>query len=79
MPPGVLLLTGWERSNLGPALKEHGALVGPDPYPEQHFFERSDNYALGIAGGGSAYRGGMGNAADYHQPDDDMDHSISRL
>ena len=33
MPKGTLLFTGWERSNLGPALKEHGALVGPDPYP----------------------------------------------
>ena len=37
MPKGVLLLTGWDRSNLGPELKAHGALVGPDPYPEQHF------------------------------------------
>ena len=30
MPSGVLLLTGWERSNLGPTLKAHGALLGPD-------------------------------------------------
>jgi len=46
MPPGVLLFTGWERSNLGPTLKAHGALLGPDPYPEQHFFVRSANYDL---------------------------------
>jgi len=50
MPKGVLLLTGWERSNLGPALKEHGALLGPDPYPEERYFERSDNYALALKG-----------------------------
>ncbi len=50
MPKGVLLLTGWERSNLGPTLKDHGALLGPDPYPEQHFFQRSDNYSLALKG-----------------------------
>jgi hypothetical protein len=74
MPPGVLLLTGWERSNLGPALKEHGALVGPDPYPEQHFFERSDNYALALQGVVAHTAAGWGTPPTYHQPDDDMDH-----
>ena len=63
MPPGVLLLTGWDRSNLGPALKEHGALLGPDPYPEQHFFERSDNYALALDGVVAHTAAGMGYAA----------------
>lgn len=47
---GVLLFTGWDRSNLGPTLRAHGALLGPDPYPDQHFFERSDNYALALKG-----------------------------
>jgi aminopeptidase YwaD len=74
MPPGVLLLTGWERSNLGPALKEHGALVGPDPYPEQHFFERSDNYALALQGVVAHTAAGWGTPPTYHQPNDDMDH-----
>lgn len=74
MPPGVLLLTGWERSNLGPALKEHGALVGPDPYPEQHFFERSDNYALALQGVVAHTAAGWGTPPTYHQPSDDMDH-----
>jgi len=74
MAPGVLLLTGWERSNLGPALKEHGALVGPDPYPEQHFFERSDNYALALQGVVAHTAAGWGTPPTYHQPNDDMDH-----
>lgn len=74
MPPGVLLLTGWDRSNLGPALKQHGALLGPDPYPEQHFFERSDNYALALKGVIAQTAGGWGTPPTYHQPSDDMAH-----
>jgi aminopeptidase YwaD len=74
MPPGVLLLTGWDRSNLGQALKEHGALLGPDPYPEQHFFERSDNYSLALAGVVAHTAGGWGTPPTYHKPNDDMAH-----
>jgi hypothetical protein len=74
MPPGVLLLTGWDRSNLGPALKEHGALLGPDPYPEQHFFERSDNYALALKGVVAHTAAGWGTPPTYHQPSDDLSH-----
>ena len=74
LPKGVLLFTGWERSNLGPTLKEHGALVGPDPYPEEHFFERSDNYALAKKGVVAHTAAGWGTVPTYHQPDDDMEH-----
>jgi aminopeptidase YwaD len=74
MPKGVLLMTGWERSNLGPVLKQHGALVGPDPYPEQHFFERSDNYALALKGIVAHTAAGWGVVPTYHQPDDDLAH-----
>lgn len=74
MPSGVLMLTGWDRSNLGPALKEHGALLGPDAYPEQHFFERSDNYALALKGVVAHTAGGWGTPPTYHQPSDDMAH-----
>jgi len=74
MPPGVLLLTGWERSNLGPTLKEHGALVGPDPYPEQHYFERSDNYALALKGVVAHTAAGWGDPPTYHRPTDDLAH-----
>ncbi|WP_109488951.1 M28 family peptidase [Occallatibacter savannae] len=74
MPAGILMLTGWERSNLGPTLKEHGALLGPDPYPEQHFFERSDNYALALQGVVAHTAGGWGTPPTYHRPDDDLQH-----
>jgi aminopeptidase YwaD len=74
MAKGVLLLTGWERSNLGPALKEHGALLGPDPYPEEHFFERSDNYALALKGVVAHTAAGWGTPPTYHQADDDLQH-----
>ena len=74
MPKGVLLFTGWERSNLGPTLKEHGALLGPDPYPEQHFFERSDNYALALKGVVAHTAAGWGTPSTYHQPNDDLAH-----
>ncbi len=74
MPKGVLLLTGWERSNLGPTLKEHGALLGPDPYPEQHFFQRSDNYSLALLGVVAHTAAGWGTVPTYHQPNDDLAH-----
>lgn len=74
MPKGVLLLTGWERSNLGPTLKAHGALLGPDPYPEQHFFERSDNYSLALMGVVAHTAAGWGTVPTYHRPDDDLAH-----
>jgi len=74
MPKGVLLLTGWERSNLGPTLKAHGALLGPDPYPEEHYFERSDNYALALKGLVAHTAAGWGSPPTYHQPSDDIEH-----
>jgi hypothetical protein len=74
MSKGVLLLTGWDRSNFGPTLKEHGALLGPDPYPEQHFFERSDNYALALQGVVAHTAAGWGTPPTYHKPDDDLAH-----
>jgi hypothetical protein len=74
MPKGVLMFTGWERSNLGPALREHGALVGPDPYPEQRFFERSDNYQLALQGVVAHTAAGWGTVPTYHQVTDDLAH-----
>ena len=74
MPKDTLLLTGWERSDLGPMLKAHGAKLGPDPYPEQHFFERSDNYQLALDGVVAHTAAGYGTPSTYHQPDDDLAH-----
>src|SRR5437773_109418 len=48
--PHTLWLTGYERSNLGPALKVFGARLVADPHTEQSFFRRSDNYVLALKG-----------------------------
>ena len=74
MPKNTLLFTGWERSNLGPTLRDHGALLGPDPYPEQHFFERSDNYQLALQGVVAHTAAGWGTTPTYHQLNDDLAH-----
>ena len=74
MPKGTMLLTGWDRSNLGPTLKEHGGMLGADPYPEQHFFERSDNYQLALEGVVAHTAAGWGTPPTYHQPSDDLAH-----
>ena len=74
MPKDTLLLTGWERSNLGPTLRDHGAMLGPDPYPEQHFFERSDNYSLALEGVVAHTAAGWGTPPTYHQLNDDLAH-----
>lgn len=72
--PGALMLTGWERTNLGPALKAHGALIGPDPYPEQHFFQRSDNYQLALRGVVAQTVSAWPLTPTYHSPSDDLAH-----
>jgi len=72
--PGALMLTGWERSNLGPALKAHGALIGPDPYPQQRFFQRSDNYQLALSGVVAQAVTAWALTPTYHSPTDDLAH-----
>ena len=74
MPKDTLMLTGWERSNLGPMLRDHGARVGPDPWPEQNYFQRSDNYQLALKGVVAHTASGWGATPTYHQPNDDLDH-----
>jgi len=72
--PGALMLTGWERSDLGPALKAHGALIEPDPYPEQHFFQRSDNYQLALSGVVAQTVTAWPLTPTYHSASDDLAH-----
>jgi aminopeptidase YwaD len=72
--PDELMLTGWERSNLGPTLAAHGARIGPDPYPEENFFQRSDNYQLALKGVVAQTVGGWPIPPTYHQPTDDLAH-----
>lgn len=70
----TLWLTGWERSNLGPALAEHGAKLKADKRPEEHFFMRSDNYVLAKKGVVAQTVSSYGMHKDYHQPSDDLAH-----
>ena len=69
-----LWLTGWERSNLGPALAAHGAKLLADTRPEKHFFMRSDNYVLAKKGVVAQTVSSYGLHADYHEPSDDLAH-----
>lgn len=72
--PGFLMLTGWDRSTLGPTLAAHGAKVGPDPYPEQHFFQRSDNYQLALQGVIAHTVSAWPIPPTYHAASDDLAH-----
>jgi Zn-dependent M28 family amino/carboxypeptidase len=72
--PDQLWLTGYERSNLGPELARHGAKLVADPHPEQHFFQRSDNYALAKQGVIAHTVSSFGLHKDYHRPSDDVQH-----
>lgn len=65
-----MMLTGFERSNLGNLLRSKGALLSPDPYPEQHFFERSDNYELALEGVVAHTVSGWPTTPVYHQVSD---------
>lgn len=69
-----LWLSGWELSNLGPTLAKHGAPLVADPHPEQHFFRRSDNYALARQGIVAQTVSSYGLGPYYHQPSDDLAH-----
>ena len=72
VPAGTLWLTGFDRSNLGPELAKHGAHLVNDPHPTQHFFQRSDNYALATQGIVAQSVSSFGLHKDYHQPSDEL-------
>jgi hypothetical protein len=71
--PKTLMLTGWERSNLGPALATRGAEIGPDLYPQQNFFRRSDNYQLALKGVVAQTISAWPLPPTYHQPTDTIE------
>jgi hypothetical protein len=70
----TLWLTGWERSNLGPALAAHGAKLVADPHSAENFFARSDNFVLAKDGVVAQTISSYGLHKDYHQPSDDLAH-----
>ena len=70
LPTGHLMMTGYERSNFGEILKKNGALISADPYPEEHFFQRSDNYSLALKGIVAHTVSGWAVVPTYHQPTD---------
>jgi Zn-dependent M28 family amino/carboxypeptidase len=74
VPQDTLWLTGWKRTNLGPALAQHGAHLVADPHPAEHFFQRSDNYVFAKQGVIAQTVSSYGLHSDYHQPSDDLAH-----
>jgi Zn-dependent M28 family amino/carboxypeptidase len=70
LPVNTLMMTGFDKSDFGETMKAHGALVTGDPYPDQHFFERSDNYALALTGVVAHTVSGWAVTPTYHQPTD---------
>ena len=70
LPAGHLMMTGFERSTFGEILKRNGALVARDPYPDEHFFERSDNYSLALKGVVAHTVSGWAVTPTYHKPTD---------
>ncbi len=73
LPAGTMMMTGFERSTLGETLKAHGALVTADPYPEQNFFERSDNYSLAVRGVVAHTISGWAVTPNYHTAQDTLE------
>ncbi len=73
LPKGVMMMTGYDRSTFGEAMKAHGALVTADPYPEQNFFQRSDNYSLALQGVVAHTVSGSALVPTYHAPTDTVD------
>src|ERR1041384_2838255 len=72
VPAGTLWLTGYERSTLGPELARQGAALVADPRPDQHFFQRSDNYPLALRGVVAHTVSSFGLHNDYHRVSDEI-------
>jgi hypothetical protein len=70
LPAGYLMMTGFDRSNFGEILRSKGALVTGDPYPQEDFFRRSDNYSLALKGIVAHTVSGWAVVPTYHQPTD---------
>ena len=69
--PGKAWLTGYERSTMGDSLAAEGIPIVPDPRPDQHFFERSDNIAFARLGIPAHTLSSFNLHDDYHRPSDE--------
>jgi hypothetical protein len=65
-------LTGYDRSTMGAMLRAAGVPIVPDPRPEQHFFERSDNIAFARRGVPAHTLSSFNLHGDYHEPSDEV-------
>jgi hypothetical protein len=72
VPSRTLWLTGYERSNLGPALAQRGARLVQDPHPGMDFFERSDNIQFARRGVVAHTVASYGLHKEYHTPADEI-------
>ena len=70
--PGRAWLTGYERSTMGDSLAAEGIPIVPDPRPNQHFFERSDNIAFARMGIPAHTLSSFNLHDDYHRQSDDV-------
>ncbi len=70
LPAGHLMMTGSERSDLFALLGAHGAALAVDPYKDENFFLRSDNYQLALKGIVAHTISGWAVTPTYHQPTD---------
>ncbi len=68
---GNVWLTGDDRSDLGPGLRERGIAVKADLRPGMSFFTRSDNVPFARAGIVAQTLSTYGEHTDYHQPSDE--------
>ncbi len=66
-------LTGYDRSTMGALLKAAGIPIIADPYPQMHFFERSDNIVFAKMGIPAHTLSSYNLHNDYHTVVDDVD------
>jgi Zn-dependent M28 family amino/carboxypeptidase len=69
---GKAWMTGYDRSTMGSMLKTAGVPIVADPYPAQHFFERSDNIVFARKGIPAHTLSSYNLHSDYHRPSDDI-------
>ena len=69
---GKLWFTGHDRTNLQAAYSAAGLAIVPDPYPDQSFFERSDNYAFVKRGVVGQTLSSYNLHKDYHHVSDEV-------